>query len=613
MVEREAIRPDEQVTKPLCSVTTMGMRISMLSWLFVGVMLSAPLQFLQAEETVLLPKEVNNFALLDQRGQMHELRRVGGHAVVLFFTANGCPVARQNVSKLKTLRDLYADRGVSIFMVNSSSGDDRKSISKEASDLGVWFLPVLKDDTQGVARHLGVGRTGETLVIRTKDWSIAYRGAIDDQMVEGAQKPQPTERYLEDALNDVLEGRPVRQPRTVARGCVLTLEGDEGGSGRPVSYVKDVVPILQARCVECHSKGNIGSWAMSGHRKVKSMAGMIEETILARRMPPWDADPHIGTFSNDTSLPVAEAQTLLRWIHQGATKDGDSDPLETLVVKEAGDWPLGPPDLILRLPNVEKIPATGVLDYRHIEVQAGNTQDAWVGAVWVKPGNKKVVHHVIARLKEGGQKDNLGQREMFAGWAPGTTQGWFPTNSGKFMPKMARFDFELHYTPNGEAQTDQSEIGLYFLKEKPSARFETVPLVNTTFELKPGDPDSQTQATYCFKKEATLHSLTPHMHLRGKWMKFEALFPNGKREVLCSIPRYDFNWQKTYNLAKPRKIPAGTWVMITGGYDNSSRNPANPDPKKWVHWGDQSFDEMFLGWYNVTWEKDPATTASATP
>jgi peroxiredoxin len=554
--------------------------------------------------------EVLNFAMLDHRGRLHELRRLGGQAVVLFFTANDCPVARQSASKLRAIREKFSERGVAVLMVNASAADDRSSISREAVRLGVWHVPVLKDDTQGVARHLGVQRTGETIAISTKDWTVFYRGAIDDQLVEGAQKPQPTERYLETALNEFLSAQPVSRPKTVARGCVIQFESGDGPETAPVSYAKDVVPILERKCIHCHSPGNIGSWSMSGFKKVKSMAAMIEEVLLTRRMPPWDADPHIGKFSNDSTLTTAESQTLLRWVHQGALRGDGPDPLETSVRPPAKEWPLGPPDIVLRLAQPQQIPATGVLDYRHIEVVATNATEGWVSAVWVKPGNKQVLHHVIARLKDKGQRNHLGENEMFAGWAPGATQGGLPQGSGKFLPKNARFDFELHYTPNGVPQTDQTEIGLYLLPEKPLARFESVPVVNTTFEITPDDPDSQTSAMYGFKRDATLYSLTPHMHLRGKWMKFEALFPDGRRETLCSVPRYDFNWQQTYVLAQPRKLPAGTWVLVSGGYDNSPRNPSNPDPKKTVHWGDQSFDEMFLGWYNVAWDLEPPKQVS---
>ncbi|HEY0454842.1 MAG TPA: redoxin domain-containing protein [Verrucomicrobiae bacterium] len=546
--------------------------------------------------------EVLNFAMIDQRGELHELRRMNGKAVVLFFTANECPIARQSASKLKALREKFYAEGVNVMMVNSSMADDRKSISKEMAELGAWHIPVLKDDTQGVAHHLGVKRTGEAIAISTKDWTVFYRGAIDDQMVEGAQKEKPSEHYLENALREFLAGKGVSNPKTVARGCLIQFEAGDSPGVAPVSYASDIAPLLERKCVNCHSKGNIGSWAMTNQKKVKSMASMIEEVLLTRRMPPWDADPVIGKFANDQSLSVTEAQTLLRWIYQGAPGSEGKDPLEMAAAKVQDKWPMGEPDLVLRLPDVQEIPATGVLDYRHIEVRAGNTNEAWVGGVWVRPSNNKVVHHIIARLKQGGRSDPLGQKEMFAGWAPGATQGRYPQSSGKFLPANAKFDFEMHYTPNGSPQTDQSEIGLYFLKEKPSKRYESVPVVNTTFEILPGDQKARAEATHAFTRAATLHSVTPHMHLRGRSMKFELLSPTGKREVVCSIPRYDFSWQLTYALAKTRNITPGTWAMLSGTWDNSTRNPANPDPKKTIHWGDQSFDEMFLGWYNVTWD-----------
>ena len=505
--------------------------LTVLAGLIVALPLFTPSAILAADASA----EVSNFALLDHRGQMHELRRMDSKVVVLFFTANGCPVVRQSMGKLKALREEFRPKGVSLLLVNSSSGDDRGSINKEAHELGVWHLPVLQDESQGVARHLGVARTGHAFDIGTRDWKVIYQGAIDDQMVEGAQKPQATEHYLKDALNAFLEGKNIPVARTVARGCRIQFDAGEEPDSAPVSYSKTIAPLLQKKCVSCHSAGNIGSWPMSHYKKVKSMASMIEEVVLTRRMPPWDPDPHYGKFVGDPSLTADEKQSLLRWVHQGAPRGDGPDPLESLAVNAAPEWPLGQPDLILRLPKPEKIPAAGVLDYRHIEVAANNETEAWVGGFYVRPGNKKVVHHVIVRLKEGGNRDNLGQKETFVGWAPGTTQVRLPEGTGKFLPKNARFDFEIHYTPNGVEQTDQTEIGFYLLPAKPARRFEAVPVVSTQFEIPPGEADSQTHAMYGFKRAATLYGVTPHMHLRGKWMKFEALFPNAKKRRCSAL------------------------------------------------------------------------------
>jgi peroxiredoxin len=566
-------------------------------------LLGLPVAF-GGDVTRLLPAEVLNFALIDEGGRLHELRRIDAKVVVLFFTANGCPVARHSTPKLTALQDKFADRGVKVFLVNSNSADDRRSIAKEAAALRLGRLPVLKDDTQGVARHLGVKRTAEAIAISTRDWTIVYRGAIDDQLAEGAQKPQPTERYLENALDQFLAGQPVNQPKTVAHGCLIHFDGGEGPDSAPVSYAQEIAPLLATKCLTCHSEGNIGSWAMSDFQHVKGMASMIEEVILTRRMPPWDADPQFGKFENEASLTVAQAQILLRWIEQGALRGDGPDLLATTTIPPAEDWPLGKPDIVVRLPRPQQIPATGVLEYRHIDVPAGNANEGWVGGAWVKPGNKQVVHHVIARLKdEDDGKKRPEERQVFAGWAPGSTQGWTPKGTGKFLPANARFEIELHYTPNGTPQTDQTEVGFYLLPEKPAKVLETVAAYNTKFEIKPGDSSAETFAMYGFKQAAMLYNIAPHMHLRGRWMQFELLRPDGKRETICSVPRWDFNWQRTYKLTQPRRIPAGTWLLVTGSYDNSHRNPSNPDPSKTVRWGDQSFDEMFIGFLGITWEK----------
>ena len=582
---------------------------------FASVAQAGPLTVSMDDKGLVSPAltEVPNFALLDLQGRLHELRRSPGKAVVLFFVANDCPVVRQNVSKIRDLSERLTRQGVEFLLVNASPADDARAIQQQLMELGVWHLPVAKDDTQGITRKLGVRRTAEVVAISTKDWSVFYRGAVDDQVAEGAGKPQASERYLETALHQFLEGKPVLVSRTATRGCLITFDGGDAAESTPVSYSKDIAPLLQRKCVSCHSPGNIGEGAMTSHKKVKGMSATIEEVLLARRMPPWDADPHFGHFKDNPSLTTAETQTLLRWVRQGAPRGDGADLLEiTPPPAPPIEWPLGKPDIVLRLPATQKIPATGVLDYRHIEVAAGNDQEAWIGAVWVKPGNRKVVHHVIARVKNGGQKDHLGEREMFAGWAPGSTQTWFPAGSGKRIPAHAVFDLELHYTTNGSEQTDESEVGLYLVREPAQQRFESVPVVNYQFEIQPGDSDSKVEGMYCFKTAATLHSVTPHMHLRGRWAKFEVLFPDGRRETVCSVPRYDFNWQLSYALEKPLYLPAGTWVRLSGGFDNSTRNPANPDPNKTVHWGEQSWDEMFLGWYNVTWDLNgKKQTASA--
>jgi peroxiredoxin len=550
---------------------------------------------------------VANFNLIDQHGRAHELYRQQGRAVLLFFTANGCPVARQSALKLREIWDQYHPRGLDLFLVNSSAGDDRMAMGKEAAELGINRLNILKDDTQGLARHLKVYRTCEAILIRTADWTVAYRGALDDQFVEGAGKPEASQQYLRDAIEALLSDKPIRVSQTVSRGCRIHFEALAGRADEPVSYVREVAPILQNKCLSCHSPGNIGSWAMSNHRRVGGMAAMIEEVLLTRRMPPWDADPVIGKFKNDSSLSLAEARTLLLWIEQGAKLDEENgpDPLAAIEHAPPPQWPRGTPDIVLKLPEPQLIPATGVLPYRHVAVAVHNAQDLWVRGIYIKPGNRRVVHHVILRLQEGGHRAG-----MLAGWAPGSTQAFYPENSGKFIPQNATLEFELHYTTTGSEQTDQTEIGLYLHPGTPAAKYESFPILNLDFEIPPHAPNSLVHAHRHFTRGATLYSVVPHMHVRGKWASFELLFPDGTRQMICSVPRYDFNWQTTYILEEPIRVPPGTWGLMTGGFDNSAANPANPDPARRVSWGDQSWEEMFIGWFNVVWDPEEPRTAA---
>ena len=543
-------------------------------------------------------EEIINFSLLDCLGRSYELRRTDARVVILFFTGNGCPIARQSIPKLKALRKHFADRGVTIWMINSNTQDDRESIEHEADEFKEAPLPVLIDDTQQIARMLAVKRTAETICIDTRDWTVFYRGALDDQLVEGAQKPAATEKYVENAVEELLSGKTISHPGTAARGCLITFDTEAAAGGAPVSYNKEIAPLLQSKCVGCHSPGNIGPFALSSYQKVKGHAEMIREVLATRRMPPWDADPRFGHFQNDRSLSLAQKKLLLRWIDQGLPRDDGPDPLPQAAVS-ASLWPLGQPDFIVKLPSPQQIPATGVLDYRYVDVPSPTTNDVWLAAAVFRPDNHRVVHHLIVRVKYPETPGQAKDDAFLTGWAPGNDYLGYPEGTGKFLGKGATLNFELHYTADGKPETDQSELGLYVLKSPPKLALQTLAAYNLDVLVPAHEPQAPSYAIYGFKHDAWLFNLTPHMHLRGSWFKFEALYPDGGRETLLSVPRYDFNWQTIYRLSEPKKMLAGTWILCTGGFDNSPRNPSNPNPDKRVTWGDQSFDEMFIGFMDA--------------
>jgi peroxiredoxin len=546
-----------------------------------------------------LPEEVPNFALLDVQGRYHEFHRTGARVLVLFFTGNECPVARQCIQKLKRLRKEFGEEDVAIWAVDANTSDDRESILKEATQLKANLkFPFLRDDTQGLARLLGVSRTGTAVAISSKDGHILYHGAVDDQLSEGAAKPVVQHPYLQKALKEFLAGKLVSESTTPAHGCLINYEGKLKDA--EISYVTEVAPILAQHCMPCHSPGNIGPFSMSNYEKIKSKSAMIQEVLLARRMPPWSADTEIGHYAGERTLTLDQTRTLLGWIALGAPRGEGEDPLPKETVPTAEQWPLGQPDYIVKLPVPEEIPSTGVLEYRHIKVPVPVEADTWLGAVAVHPGNRKVVHHCIVRVRsEHGHDDGSGRGAWLQGWAPGIRSERFPEGTGRLLPKGGMLDIELHYTTMGSPQTDQTEIGFYKLPSKPAMVLENVAAYNQDFSISPGEGDAQTFGIYSVKSDSLLFALSPHMHLRGSWMRYEALYPDGKRQTLLSVPHYDFNWQTSYRLPQPKRLPAGTWILCSGGFDNSPLNPNNPAPAKRVGWGDQSFDEMFIGFMEM--------------
>jgi peroxiredoxin len=557
------------------------------------------------------PEAVPNFSLFDYRGQYHELHRANSKVVVLFIAGNGCPIVRQSISKIRSLRGKFADKGVVVWMLNANPQDDRESIAEEAKEFSVGSIPVLKDEHQLVARSLGVTRTAEAIAINTRDWTVIYRGALDDQLTEGAQKPRATAKYLETALEEFLAGKPVTVTKAPVKGCLIKFEGADKADEPAVSYAKEIAPLLQQKCVGCHSAGNIGPFAMSSHRKVKGWSEMIREVVLARRMPPWHADPHYGKFANDRSLSAGETKKLLRWIEQGCPREEGDDPL-VVVRPRAQKWDLGDPDVVVTLPKPQSVPANGVLQYRYVDGDFEMPHDGWLRAAVVRPDNRRVVHHVIVRVRyPEGAKGRPEEEVFLTSWAPGNTSPECPPGTGKFLPKGARFNFELHYNTVGRPETDRSELGLYLAREAPRLVLETRAAENRDFSIPPGEADSRTHAVYAFRRETLIYDLIPHMHLRGSWFKYEALYPDGSKETLLAVPNYDFNWQTEYRLAQPKRVPAGTWLLCTGGFDNSTRNPNNPDPTRRVKHGLQSFEEMFMGFMNVA-EVEPRKDGAPT-
>ncbi len=372
------------------------------------------------------------------------------------------------------------------------------------------------------------------------------------------------------------------------------------------TFTKDVAPILNQRCVECHRQGEAAPMAFTSYKEVRPWARAIKERVVSRTMPPWLADPRYGHFQNERRLAQTEIDTVAAWVDQGAA-EGDSKFLPKLPAFEQG-WVIGKPDLIFELPRVVDVQASGVIPYQYYTVPTGFQEDTWVQAAEIRPGNRSVVHHVIVFIQSANaQAGSRGGREKLSGFAPGEQPKVYPDGTAKLIPAGSNLVFQVHYTPTGKATTDRSYVGLRVAKKPVTRRALTGMAVNGRFAIPPGDGNHEVQSSWEAKDAVRIVDLMPHMHLRGKDFTYTAVYPNGSREVVLSVPKYDFNWQLLYQFAEPLRLPKGSRIECVAHFDNSPNNKYNPDPGKEVKWGDQTWEEMMIGWFDYTTEAEYVT------
>lgn len=547
--------------------------------------------------------QVGNFALLDQNGRHHQLYRYSAtaRAVVLFAHSIGCRTMKPGIPALKALRKRYAQREVSVLLINADPRDSRSALQREAARLGT-DMPILKDEHQLVVEGLGISRIGEALVIDTRTWRIVYRGPVDNRMQADRPSAEARQPVLQDAIEAVLAGRPVTTatPLPPNAGCLITTPDKEKEAD--ASYAKDVAPILTEKCVPCHQAGSIAPWAMDRYEAVMDRSAVMRAAVMTRHMPPWDADPAYSSFSNDPSLSRAQIRALIRWIDAGTPRGDGPDPLAQAKSATPPEWPLGTPDLVVTVPP-QAIPATGVIEYRTIDIPLPVDRDVWVRAVDLQPSNRAVMHHGLVLViyppqLRARQPDWMsGVNSYFALYIPGYNVEPFPHDTGQLLPKGSVLQFQLHYNAAGHATSDSPRLALYFYKRPPTRELVVESAQNGSFRIPPHAPDYPVDARYVFKKDALLHGMVPHMHMRGSRVSYEARYPNGRREMLLSVPRYRFDHQIAYLLRRPKPVSAGSEIVVRGAFDNSALNPANPDPSKEVTSGVQSWDEMFIGYF----------------
>jgi hypothetical protein len=396
-----------------------------------------------------------------------------------------------------------------------------------------------------------------------------------------------------------------------AIALVMSVSAATNGTSN-VTFNKDVAPILQKNCQSCHRPGEPAPMALLTYQQVRPWASAIKEAVVLRKMPPWLADPHFGQWSNDRSLAAKDVDTIVRWVETGALEGDSKDAPKP--VKFLEGWNIQNPDMILEMPAEYHIPAKGTIDYQYIMVPGKFTKDTWVTAAEVRPGNRAVVHHVIAFVREPGskwlkdaqpgvpivpQKGEKGQGEPLVGFAPGFVPEIMGPGRARLIKAGSDIILQMHYTANGKEETDRTRIGLVFTNEPPKERIYTLAAANNKFAIPAGDSNYQVDSEFEVQKDSHIVALLPHMHLRGKDFEYRVKYPDGRVETILKVPHYDFNWQITYYPVNDLVVPAGSVIECTAHFDNSANNAANPDPSQTVRHGDQSWEEMMIGFFNV--------------
>ncbi len=585
------------------------MKISML---LLALTLAFPVLALSPNQ------RVDNFELLDHEGVSHELYYSSdAKAIVFMVQGNGCPAVHSALPELKEIRDSYATKGVEFLMINSNLKDNRTNIAAEAAKIGI-DIPILIDETQIIGESLGLTRTGDIFVVDPKTWKVVYTGPMNDGP-GSMKKSAANNHYLTDALDNVLAGDSVKVASVETVGCAINMPGNEEKNRvahANISYSETIAPIFYDNCVTCHRDGGMGPFAMKDYNIIKGFSPMIREVVRTKRMPPWHADPHFGEFSNDRSLSTQQIQDLVHWIEAGSPRGDGPD----LLAQDERVWPkfrMGEPDFVIDIPATN-VPATGVVDYQYKFVDNPMDKDVWVAGTEVIPGDNQALHHVIGMF--GMKNPNPDAKRKFmpmggiGGYAPGTDAGYYPEGAGQLVPKTAKFQFQMHYTSYGKKAVDATQVGVWLHKEKPEKIMQGQFIANTKIHIPANTKRHTETKEYTFRKDALLYSVLPHSHFRGIASDFIAYYPDGTEEVLLSVPNYDFNWQTDYTFTEPKVMPAGTKILHSTTYDNSSQNPSNPDPSIEVYWGEQTFQEMLFASFSFRYldaDKDKEFIAQA--
>lgn len=578
-------------------------KIGLFALGIAGAVSAIALSATAAPESVkLVGTRVDNFMLPDQTGMGYELFYYKkAPAVVILSATLGDDVSAKAIAEIAALKAEYEAKGVLFVALNSSLDDDRDEIIAASDKLA--GVPMLDDGLQLVGRSLGVTKTGEAFIVDPKTWRIAYHGPVSDAL---AEKPVAGGN-LRAALDAMIAGKAPSVAEVAVKGKAISFpDRAKAPEWKNISYANDVAPILQAKCVACHTEGGMGPFAMNNYQIVKTMAPMIRESLRTKRMPPFHSDAHWGNWSNDMLLSNDQIKTVVNWVEAGAPRGEGSDPLaEKKYVPP--EWPLGQPDVIVEIPAFD-VPESGYIDYQERSVDSKLTEGKWLKATaWA--GSSPAVHHALAGWIPEVRADGLGfsWNTSLGGYGPGGEANLTPDDTGIYIPPGGSYAYQMHYTSNGKKITDRTKVGYYFYKEPPTKMLRQTSITDFSLEIPAGKARHYETAYVIFPGDAEIFGTQPHCHSRCYSTKLTIKYPDGREEVLLNQPRYDFGWQREYHFEPMLQVPAGSMMIAEYIFDNSTSNPANPDPKINVTFGEQTSEEMLFTFMRFRFKDETVT------
>jgi mono/diheme cytochrome c family protein len=547
---------------------------------------------------------VKAFSFSDINGEQHTFGSEHAAQLTAFcFTSTSCPLSRKYLPTLAKLSQ-SAPAHVQYILVNPIQSDKKENMQAAAQQAR---NAIYVHDADGkLSQYLQAQTTTDVIVVDAHR-TVVYHGAIDDQYGFGYARAEPKQHFLKDAIESLLQGQQPSIAATDAPGCDLSYEVVKDTAGM-TTYHGEISRILQRNCIECHRKGGIGPFPLDSYEDVVAHAGMIQTVVTNKTMPPWFAEEsrssktsttnHQHIWKNDRSLTADDRNDLLAWVQSDHPLGNLADAPKPMTFPT--DWQIGKPDRVWKFSEPIPVQATGVMPYQYITIDTQLDESKWVQAIEIQPGSPEVVHHVIITLHIPGQgKRSSAEREedgLWAGYVPGQSVWKYPKGFARYLPKGSRLIFQMHYTPNGIATTDQTRVGVIYADAPPEHEVRIKGLSNHHIRIPPFAKHHREEASLKLPVDATVLGFLPHMHLRGSACRYEVIDTTGRQEVLLDIPQYDFNWQLLYRYTEPRTFHEGDTITFTAWFDNSAENPANPDPTETVYWGQQTFEEMLLGY-----------------